>query len=422
MAQAHTSFFRSLLFAVRTAPRWLAERETIRCENQIIALLRPRVADRRPLACSGDLERYAESNRRRSEEIEGDGAYRLVGRLYDFQVRAPAPIRLVVRLAWRALRNLALLGARRSATPSGRPARPVAATVEVPFDVGFAQASPPQSVGAVIHAFYPELMAEIRSYLENIPGPVDVFVSTDTEAKRRAILEVMAGWTAGVVEVRLSPNRGRDIAPKLITFRDVYESHPIVLHLHTKKSPHDSFLRLWRYLVYETLLGSPRIVSGILSAFAQEPRLGMVAADHFFPSRGGIQWGDNFAVAADLAARMGLSIDPRAPLDFPAGSMFWARSAALRPMLALDLSPDDFPPEEGQTDGTLAHAVERLYFHACEMAGMSWMKIGRAELLYEFDPPLARIRASEDLRRLVSAARPLVRSRDRSQRAAGAGR
>jgi lipopolysaccharide biosynthesis protein len=226
-------------------------------------------------------------------------------------------------------------------------------------------------------------------------------------------------WRAG--RRARSPNRGRDIAPKLITFRDVYDSHPIVLHLHTKKSPHDSFLRLWRYLVYETLLGSPRVVSGILSAFAQEPRLGIVAAEHFFPSRGGIQWGDNFAAAAQLAGRMGVSLDPRAPLDFPAGSMFWARSAALAPLLALDLSPEDFPPEEGQTDGTLAHAVERLYFHACELAGMSWMKICRPELLYVFDPPLAQIAGDEDLRRLISRSRPLVRPNDRRRRTAGAG-
>lgn len=414
MVPVDPQFWRSLLSAIRTAPRWLAERETIRCENQIIALLRTREADGAPLACAGDLERYAESNRRRSEVFEGDRAFRFVGRLYEFQVRAPGPVRLVVRLAWRALRSLALLGARRSPDPSSRPAGRVAATLEVPFDPGFAHAAPPQPVGAVIHAFYPELMAEIRSYLENIPGRIDIFISTDTEAKRQAIQQAMAGWTAGAVEVRLSPNRGRDIAPKLITFRDVYDSHPIVLHLHTKKSPHDSFLRLWRYLVYETLIGSPTIVSGILSAFAQEPRLGMVAAEHFFPSRGGIQWSENFTVAAHLARRMGLSIHRGSPLDFPAGSMFWVRSAALAPLLALDLSAEDFPVEAGQTDGTLAHAVERLYFHTCERAGLSWTKVCRRELLYAYDPPLAQIDQDEGLRRLVSSAPRLV-----SRRAAG---
>jgi lipopolysaccharide biosynthesis protein len=107
----------------------------------------------------------------------------------------------------------------------------------------------------------------------------------------------------------------------------------------------------------------------------------MIAAQHFGPVRPAVHWTDNFPTASSLARRMGFEINPQAPLDFPSGSMFWIRTASLQPLVDLDLSFDEFDEEDGQLDGTLAHAIERLYFYVCERAGYDWIKIARPEFM-----------------------------------------
>ena len=86
----------------------------------------------------------------------------------------------------------------------------------------------------ICHIFHAEIADEFHRYFSNIPFPFDLFITTDSREKKSTIENVFSRWKKGAVEIRIVPNRGRDIAQKLIACRDVYDNYEFFLHVHTK--------------------------------------------------------------------------------------------------------------------------------------------------------------------------------------------
>ena len=116
------------------------------------------------------------------------------------------------------------------------------------------------------------------------------------------------------------------------------------------------------------LAGSVNCGNPIHAAFAGDARLGCVAPEgHHLPLS--VYWGWNEETVRHLCVRMGVA-DPDLRRDrFCAGSMFWVRLAALRPLLDAHLGEWEFPPEGGFVDGTMAHGIERALGLAVQGAG-----------------------------------------------------
>jgi GT2 family glycosyltransferase len=274
-------------------------------------------------------------------------------------------------------------------------------SVAVPFGFRRTWKFPFPKLAVICHLFYEDLASEFRRYLMNIPFPFDLFISTNDSFKKTILEKTFSDWGCGTVEVRISPNCGRDIAPKLLCFKDIYDDYEFTLHLHSKRSDHASVLATWRGFLLENLLGSPEIVLSVFDAFDQRPDLGIVASQHFEPVRHWINWGGNFAIACQLAERMGISLSEDTVLDFPSGSMFWARTSALKQLLEANLSYDEFSQETGQIDGTLAHAIERLYYYVCEHSGFEWIKISHPPL-FEKTPAIIPVNSEYDFDKFIS--------------------
>lgn len=218
-------------------------------------------------------------------------------------------------------------------------------------------------VGIMLHVFYLDLLDELARDLALMPTPYVLLVSVTDEAARAATLARCRDLPRlRQLEVRVVPNRGRDLAPFLLSFRKEILALDLVCHLHTKKSLYSGQEQdRWRRYLVDRLLGSAGRIAWILGTFQAMPQLGMVYPESFASVPWWAHtWLSNVACARELGARLGIAVDPTAYLDYPAGSMFWARTAALRPLYELGLPLEVFPSEQGQTDGTTQHALERL--------------------------------------------------------------
>ncbi len=232
--------------------------------------------------------------------------------------------------------------------------------------------SPDGTIGVVAHVFYPDLAPELAEYLSHVPWPFSVFASTTTERARAEVERVLRRVRRiSHLDVRVVPNRGRDIAPFLVTFAREIRVLDYVCHVHTKKSIRTGTEQsAWRRHLHDALLGSEQRVRAIFAAFRLDPALGIVhpAAGPFVPywAHG---WLGTRHLGESLLARLGVEVASDCTFDVVAGSMMWARVAALRPLLDLELRLEEFPPEEGQSDGTLQHAIERSFVHVAHAAG-----------------------------------------------------
>jgi O-antigen biosynthesis protein len=235
-------------------------------------------------------------------------------------------------------------------------------------------------LAVILHIYYTDLVNEFSRYLENIEQPFDLVITTDTVSKQIYLRDHPICRLAVNTKIMLVANRGRDIAPKIAVLSKEFNHYEIVLFLHSKRSPHGQYLSGWRRYLLEQLLGTKASTSSIISLFEQFPHLGMVAPKNFDRLWESIQWSGNFESSKALALRFGVKELQKDCIDFPSGSMFWARPKALEPILSLKLDASDFEAETGQLDGTLAHQIERLFYISCEKSGLSWLTVARPEI------------------------------------------
>lgn len=230
------------------------------------------------------------------------------------------------------------------------------------YAVGMAQQRSQHRVAVLVHAYYTETWGDIAQAIQRMGQAIDLWVTTAPDKLAEVQKLVLTDFPAA--RIHSIDNVGRDIRPFMAVLPALTQAgYSAVLKLHTKKSLHRVDGDVWRQQLLTALVPSAEGVEENLRALERYPSLGVIApaqnllnlhryigSNQTWCERLVQEWGD--AGAAWL--------DHMQPW-FPAGSMFWFKPAACQALLACaSIQEDAFEPEQGQIDGTLAHAVERV--------------------------------------------------------------
>lgn len=212
-----------------------------------------------------------------------------------------------------------------------------------------------------IHLFYPQMSEDLIRRIRKSRSTPDLFISVSTAEGQAVAKKLFAQFTDRKIEIRVVPNAGRDIGPLLTEYAKELQQYEVIGHVHTKKSIHQEKRHLiddWCSFLFENMIGGKKpMIDIVLHAFEKDVGKGLIYADD--PNIFG--WMDNRDIAMGLMKKMGLSdrLDKQ-HINFPVGTMFWARPEALKPLFDLKLDWTDYPAEPLPNDGTMLHAIERI--------------------------------------------------------------
>lgn len=217
-----------------------------------------------------------------------------------------------------------------------------------------------ETIAVHLHLYYEDLLEEFYRYLSNIPYTFDLYVSVSESANIKKIKRKFRKITSlDKIEVKVSPNKGRDYGPMFALFGKQLKKYKYLYHIHSKKSLRTGKEQNeWRRHLLDPLLGSKENVMLTFQLMESE-NVSQIFADTYkdIPLWANTWLGD-MPIAEKLYKQIGIILTDRY-LDFSAGSMFLIKTSAIKKLFDLDLSWDDFEEEKGQDRGTIQYALER---------------------------------------------------------------
>lgn len=231
----------------------------------------------------------------------------------------------------------------------------------------------------IMHLYFADLVELSFHYASSFPKTGDIYITTDTSQKKEIIEKQFQNIGCNKVEVRVIKNRGRDVSALLTGVKDIIQNYDYACFVHDKKSAQlvpGSIGQDFGIQCLENTLCSEEFVNNVICTLYENERLGLLSPIYpihgsYFAVHGDMDWAGNFDNTVSLARELGIdvSIEPgKAPIA-PLGTMFWFKVPALKCLYKHDWQYEDFPEEPNGVDGTLLHAIERLYSYAVQQEG-----------------------------------------------------
>lgn len=228
----------------------------------------------------------------------------------------------------------------------------------------------------VLHITYTEKLERYLPYIQAIPSWMDVIITTISKEKKVLLQEAFAPHLGTRMTVLCIQNRGRDLSAMLVAARPYLGKYDYFCFCHDKisKQMPFSYGKYFEKTMWENMLSSTAYVENIISRFAEEPQLGLLAVPYhiggFLPHFASHLWTDNYANTVSLLQKLDVEVTVSAEIPpLSLGTAFWCRTDALRKLFEYPWEYEDFPKEPMKVDGQLNHALERCFPFVAQDAG-----------------------------------------------------
>lgn len=234
-------------------------------------------------------------------------------------------------------------------------------------------------IALMMHLYFPDLIEKSLNYARSMPDGCDIFITVPNEQMNKLVSDALDKmYQFGKKTVITIKNRGRDVSSLLVGCAPYVYDYDIVCFMHDKKTSQikpyaqgEGFF----FKCFENNLGSKEYVENILYTFESNPRLGMLMPPP--PNHGpwwnvlGCEWFGNYDNTKKLSEKLDLKCSitkDKEPIT-PLGTMFWFRTEALKRLFDYGWKYEDFPKEPNNYDGTILHAIERIYGYVVQSSG-----------------------------------------------------
>ena len=230
-------------------------------------------------------------------------------------------------------------------------------------------------LAVIIHLYYEDMLTYFVAKLRNLHDiEYDLYISIPDSPGSADVKRDIMGQLPNA-RVAIVPNCGRDVLPFIKVLKNIKnKGYTKVLKLHSKKSLHRNDGELWRDNIIDNLLPNNDQVIKRIYKLLDNTKTALIGPENEY-----ISLLVNLSQTSRYIKMITGNVFGDKVVDklmrhpdeygFFAGSMFWSRFDTIYETIK-HINDDNFEPELGQEDSTLAHATERLISLIPELKSM----------------------------------------------------
>lgn len=225
-----------------------------------------------------------------------------------------------------------------------------------------------------IYLYYEDTVGDYYPYIDPVVSMdnVDVVFITTSEKIRQMMTD-----RYGSVTVLIKQNRGRDVAALMVAVRDIISKYKYFCFVHDKKGVKEIFRKdatVWIRSMWENMIASDHYIRNVIDYFENHKECGLLVPPEPIGDYYSVwfrnSWMDDYEMTSELAIELGLDADispDKSPISY--GTVLWGRTAAFYKLFQKKWKYSDFVEEPMPYDGTISHAIERIFPYVAQDAG-----------------------------------------------------